>query len=65
MSADVIPIRPKATETFVCPCGSQWFTVARRYSVEGKEIERANEAHCQDCDRKHHLRPRTKTTGNS
>lgn len=54
MSADVVQIRPKASETFVCPCGSMWFAIQRRFSTEGRVIETKPVAECIDCGRKHH-----------
>lgn len=60
MSADVIQIRTRATDTFVCPCGSQWFTRAHRFDVDGHCIESRNYMQCEDCDRKHKTRPNPK-----
>jgi len=57
MSARVIQIRPKAAETFVCPCGSQWFTRAHRFDKDGRCIESAGHMKCDGCDRKHRIRP--------
>ncbi len=52
--SDVIQIRPRASETFVCPCGSQWFSMHYRMDVDGRIIERSGAATCDgDCGRKH------------
>lgn len=55
MNAEVVPIRPRVQETFVCPCGSQWFSIHKRMSVEGKTLETGPVANCDGCDRKHHV----------
>jgi hypothetical protein len=52
----VTEIRPRVTETFVCPCGSQWFSLHYRMDVNGKIIERSGMATCDgDCGRKHQV----------
>ena len=58
MTASVTQIRPRASETFGCPCGSQWFTRAYRVDEAGKTIEAAGYMECAAaCGRKHKLRP--------
>lgn len=58
MSADVREIRPGITETFVCPCGSQWFTRSHRFDRQGRCIESADHMQCDGCDRKHRIQPK-------
>jgi hypothetical protein len=53
--AEVHEIRPRASETHVCACGSQWFLIAKRFSKEGKSLETREEAVCESCGRKHHV----------
>jgi hypothetical protein len=55
MNAEFVPLRPRIQETFVCPCGSQWFVFRKRMSVDGNTLETAPVAHCEGCDRKHHV----------
>lgn len=56
MSGQVTQIRPRASETFVCPCGSQWFNRAYRMDQAGKTIEAAEYMECAGgCGRKHKL----------
>jgi hypothetical protein len=52
----VTEIRPRARETHVCTCGSQWFSMHYRMDVNGKIIERSGVATCDGCDRKHEVR---------
>lgn len=58
MTEQVVPIRLRVDETFVCPCGSQWFSLHYRMSVEGKALERSAVANCDECHRKHRVNPK-------
>jgi hypothetical protein len=56
VEAVVTQIRPRATETFVCPCGSQWLSLHYRMDVDGRIIERSGVATCDGgCGRKHEV----------
>ena len=54
-AATVTQIRPRATDTHVCPCGSQWFSMHYRMDTSGRIIERSKVATCDGCDRKHEV----------
>jgi hypothetical protein len=52
----VVDIRPRASETFMCPCGSQWFSMHYRMDTAGRIIERSGVATCDGgCGRQHHV----------
>ena len=60
--SNVREIRPKASETHVCPCGSQWFSMHYRMDVHGRIIERSAVATCdgEGCGRQHEVVPKTR-----
>lgn len=52
--SDIAQIRPRATETYVCPCGSQWFS--RKFQFDSKGVQIAKEGHYEcagGCGRTH------------
>ena len=50
----VTELRPKASTTFVCPCGSQWFTRKFQFDSNGIQIAKEDHFECADgCGRKH------------
>ena len=58
--SDIAELRPRARDTFVCACGSQWFTRKFQFDSNGVQIGKSEYYECADeCGRKHLPTPAT------